>query len=112
MRRSCRLSTALRKAADGDDDLGARFSATRHVDTIALHFINTRVHASRRRPIRAALRPTGLFLTTNLNSDQPADAAPTLGLAKDELPFRRTDGKVRALRHIRHFNKYLVTGST
>jgi hypothetical protein len=53
----------------------------------------------------------GSFLTTYLNSDQPADAAPALGLAKDQLPFRRTDGEAQALRHIRHFSKYLATGS-
>src|SRR5262249_53417745 len=53
----------------------------------------------------------GSFLTTYLNSDQPAVAAPALGLAKDQLPFRRVDGEAQALRHIRHFSKYLATGS-
>jgi len=53
----------------------------------------------------------GSFITTYLNSDQPADVAPALGLCKDQLPFRRTDGEAQALRHIRHFSKYLATGS-
>jgi hypothetical protein len=53
----------------------------------------------------------GSFLTTYLNSDSPSDAAPALGLCKDQLPFRRSDGEAQALRHIRHFSKYLATGS-
>jgi hypothetical protein len=53
----------------------------------------------------------GSFLTTYLNSDQAADARPALGLGKDHIPFRRTDGEAAALRHIRHFSKYLATGS-
>jgi hypothetical protein len=53
----------------------------------------------------------GSFITTYLNSDQLSDAAPALGLRKDQLPFRRTDGEAQALRHIRHFSKYLATGS-
>lgn len=36
---------------------------------------------------------------------------PTIGLRRDELPFRRTEGEAEALRHIRHFSKYLATGS-
>jgi hypothetical protein len=36
---------------------------------------------------------------------------PTIGLRRDELPFRRTQGEAEALRHIRHFSKYLATGS-
>lgn len=53
----------------------------------------------------------GSFLTTYLNSDQPADADPALGLRNNQLPFRRTDGEAAALRHLRHFSKYLATGS-
>jgi hypothetical protein len=53
----------------------------------------------------------GSFLTTYLNSEERPDATPALGLGKDQLPFRRTDGEAQALRHIRHFSKYLATGS-
>jgi hypothetical protein len=52
----------------------------------------------------------GSFLTTYLNSEQKPDEMP-LGLGKNQLPFRRTDGEAEALRHIRHFSKYLATGS-
>jgi hypothetical protein len=55
----------------------------------------------------------GSFLTTYLNSaQQTAAGAPAIGLRHDELPFRRTDGEAAALRHIRHFSKYLATGSS
>jgi hypothetical protein len=54
----------------------------------------------------------GSFLTTYLNSPQQSAAGvPGIGLRHDELPFRRTDGEAAALRHIRHFSKYLATGS-
>jgi hypothetical protein len=54
----------------------------------------------------------GSFLTTYLNSaQQPAAGGPAIGLRHDEQPFRRTDGEAAALRHIRHFSKYLATGS-
>lgn len=53
----------------------------------------------------------GSFLTTYLNSDQPLGAVPAFGLRKDQFPFRRSDGEAQALRHIRHFSKYLATGS-
>jgi hypothetical protein len=76
----------------------------------------------------------GAFLTTYLNAKDtpPASASassaalapgsaavsasddapmPTIGLCRDELPFRRTEGEAEALRHIRQFSKYLATGS-
>src|SRR5262249_15058013 len=54
----------------------------------------------------------GAFLTTYLNSGQQRIAEiPSIGLRCNELPFRRTDGEAEALRHIRHFSKYLATGS-
>jgi hypothetical protein len=40
-----------------------------------------------------------------------AGPVPTIGLRRDELPFRRMEGEAEALRHIRHFSKYLATGS-
>jgi hypothetical protein len=76
----------------------------------------------------------GSFLTTFLNSPGPSTTAvapavappatipinaaattptPTqsIGLRKDELPFRRSEGEAEALRHIRHYSKYLTAGS-
>jgi hypothetical protein len=54
----------------------------------------------------------GSFLTTYLSSGQATPAgAPAIGLRRDDLPFRRDDGEAEALRHIRHFSKYLATGS-
>lgn len=48
----------------------------------------------------------GSFLTAFLNSP-----APGIGLRADELPFRRDAGEADALRHIRHYGKYLAAGS-
>lgn len=71
----------------------------------------------------------GAFITTFLNSGAPAPDAtpanttpaapatpaapdtPAIGLRRNELPFRRDEGEAEALRHIRHYSKYLVTGS-
>jgi hypothetical protein len=52
----------------------------------------------------------GAFRTTYLNSEEKPGETP-LGLCKNQLPFRRTDGEAKALRHIRHFSRYLSTGS-
>lgn len=52
----------------------------------------------------------GSFLTTFLNTPDPAAPAPTIGLFREDLPFRREDGEAAALRHVRHHSKYLATG--
>jgi hypothetical protein len=49
----------------------------------------------------------GSFLSAFLNSAPNAQ----IGLRSAELPFRREDGEAQALRHIRHYCKYLSTGS-
>ncbi len=49
----------------------------------------------------------GSFLSTFLNF---LGAGP-IGLGAQELPFLREAGEAAALRHIRHHNKYLATGS-
>ena len=52
----------------------------------------------------------GSFLTTFLSASAPADIKGEIGLARDDLPFKRDDGEAAALRHVRHHSKYLATG--
>jgi hypothetical protein len=49
----------------------------------------------------------GSFLSAFLNSAPDSG----IGLRSVELPFQREDGEAKALRHIRHYCKYLSTGS-
>jgi hypothetical protein len=49
----------------------------------------------------------GSFLSAFLNS--PASAE--IGLRPDQMPFVREGGEAAALRHIRHYSKYLAIGS-
>jgi hypothetical protein len=52
----------------------------------------------------------GSFLTTFLSAPAPSGGNNEIGLARDDLPFRRDDGEAAALRHVRHHSKYLATG--
>jgi hypothetical protein len=52
----------------------------------------------------------GSFLTTFLSAPAPSSGNDEIGLARDDLPFRRDDGEAAALRHVRHHSKYLATG--
>src|SRR5262249_31182090 len=52
----------------------------------------------------------GSFLTTFLSTPTPPAGSGEIGLARDDLPFRRDDGEAAALRHVRHHSKYLATG--
>jgi len=53
----------------------------------------------------------GGYLGSFLSAFLESSSSQRIGLRSDELPFRREDGEAAALRHIRHYCKYLATGS-
>jgi len=53
----------------------------------------------------------GGYLGSFLSAFLESAPGKSVGLSSNELPFQRQDGEAEALRHIRHFCKYLITGS-
>jgi hypothetical protein len=53
----------------------------------------------------------GGYLGSFLSAFLESSGGETIGLKSGQLPFLRQDGEAAALRHIRHYCKYLATGS-